>query len=290
MTCSARAIRHSRTRVAALVPDASPPRAARLDQTRRLVRRALPRHARRATSGLPGKAPSSSLPSTLQRIDRVHGGPRPAETRRDRRGVHPRAVRALRVHRGRPRGRPRDAPDGRVRRPPRAPLPEPPRARRAAGPPQSSSIREVRAMPSDGDVGRVRGPPGRQPRGPPQELRAGRRRGAPVQDVGGERVLQAVRDRRGRALHDRHAPAQRHRSAAHGTRDVRHASGHHGAQRAHARPSHAVGPGHRPRRHRDAAGGGEVARGGRGDSRGRGSRGIRAKDLGVEEGVRRAHR
>ena len=73
--------------------------------------------------------------------DRVHGGPRPAETRRDRRGVHPRAVRALRVHRGRPRGRPRDAPDGRVRRPPRAPLPEPPRARRAAGPPQSSSIR-----------------------------------------------------------------------------------------------------------------------------------------------------
>ena len=102
-------------------------------------------------------------------------------------------------------------------------------------------------MPSDGDVGRVRGPPGRQPRGPPQELRAGRRRGAPVQDVGGERVLQAVRYRRGRALHDRHAPAQRHRSAAHGTRDVRHASGHHGAQRAHARPSHAVAPGHRPR-------------------------------------------
>ena len=284
------------------VRDSAQPHARRRPRPRRVA--AASRAPRSNAPTRPSRTPATRAKSDLRAAgqgtlfitsldapeDRVHGGPRPAETRRDRRGVHPRAVRALRVHRGRPRGRPRDAPDRRVRRPPRAPLPEPPRARRAAGPPQSSSIRAVRAKPSDGDVGRVRGPPGRQPRGPPQELRAGRRRGAPVQDVGGERVLQAVRYRRGRALHDRNASAQRHRSAAHGTRDVRHASGHHGAQRAHARPSHAVAPGHRPRRHRDAAGGGEVARGGWADARGRGPRGIRAKDLGVEEGVRRAHR
>ena len=171
----------------------------------------------------------------------------------------------------------------------------PPRALRIRAGSQvhtGSQPQSFRAMSRDRHVRRLllRGLPGRQPRGSPEKLRARRRRGTPVQDVGRQRLLQAVRCRHRRTLHHRHAPAKRHRRFTHGTRHVRHHPRHHGAQRAHARAAHAVATRHGPRGDRHAARRGAVLGSGGIDPRRRRPRRIRTPDVGVEKGIRRSHR
>ena len=107
----------------------------------------------------------------------------------------------------------------------------------------------------------------------------------------GGRLLSSGGERgAGGELLGRDPAAERDRRPAHGPRSQRLDAGCPGADESHARPQHALDPGHRPRGDRDPGGGRENAprRGHR--PPGARSRGLRREGLGLERGVRVADR
>ena len=109
-----------------------------------------------------------------------------------------------------------------------------------------------------------------------------------VPDLGEHRRVQAVRS--GQALFGRHPAAQRDGHPPHGPRPQRHDPGRPRPLAPHARRRHALGPRHRPRRHRHAERRREGAPQGGQAPPGPRPRGLRRARLGVEEAVRRHDR
>ena len=115
-------------------------------------------------------------------------------------------------------------------------------------------------------------------------------RGRALPRVGGVRRLQGTPRGGQKAVYHRDAPAQHHRSAAHGPRHGRRAAGQPDPLPPHEGRSDALAAGHRPRLHRHGGQdrGGD-AQGGP-DQGGRGPRGLPRARMGLEERVRRTHR
>ena len=94
----------------------------------------------------------------------------------------------------------------------------------------------------------------------------------------------------GTALYHRHPAAEHHGRAAHGPRPQRHHPGHLHPPRAHAGASHALDPGHRPRRHLHADQGGQEAGRPGHQPPGDRPRGVHRGVLRLVQGVRHHHR